>query len=136
LLEALDVKAAYGGDDRVRVGALADYVGLRVPEITKASFGIEQLPTRKLSGNDFPIGVRQAVLGTANEGPAIPKDPTHVMVRAEFAREKPSADAPGSIELRAGTQVRVVEFSGNWVVIAREGQKLGYVPADAVLKLQ
>jgi hypothetical protein len=136
LLEALDVKAARGGDDRVRVGALADYVGERVPEITKASFGIEQLPTRKLSGNDFPIGIRQAVLGTANEGPAIPKEPTHVMIRAEFAREKPSPDAPGSIQLTPGTQVRVVEFSGNWVVIAREGQKLGYVPVDAVLRLQ
>jgi hypothetical protein len=136
LLEALDAKEARGGEDRVRVGALADYVGQRVPEITKASFGIEQLPTRKLSGNDFPIGIRQAVLGITYEGPAIPKDPTHVMVRAEFAREKPSQDAPGSFPLTPGTQVRVVEFFGNWVIIAREGQKLGYVPVDAVLRLQ
>jgi hypothetical protein len=84
----------------------------------------------------FPIGIRQAVLGTEKEGLVIPKEPTHVMVRAEFAHEKPSADAPGSMQLKPGTQVRVVEFSGNWVVIAREGQKLGYVPVDAVPRLQ
>ena len=39
LLEALDIKAAHGGDDRVRVNSLADYVEQRVPEISKSSFG-------------------------------------------------------------------------------------------------
>lgn len=53
LLEALDIKASKGKDDRVRVNTLADHVEQRVPEITMSSFGILQQPTRKLTGNDF-----------------------------------------------------------------------------------
>lgn len=134
-LEALDIKTAYGGDARVRINSIADHVERRVPEISMTSFGITQMPTRKLTGNDFPIGVRQVVL-EADDGSTIPKEPTHVVVRAELVREKPSSDAPGSRQLTPGTQVRAVEFSGSWVVIARDGQKLGYLPADALARIQ
>jgi hypothetical protein len=30
----------------------------------------------------------------------------------------------------------VLKFEGAWALIARDGQKLGYVPAEAVVKLQ
>ena len=136
LIEALDIKAAHGGDERVRVNSLADYVEQRVPEITKSSFGVEQVPTHKLIGNDFPIGIRQAVLETSGEGPAIPREPEHVLIRAELVRERPSADAPGWLQLVPGTKVRAVEFIGSWVIIARDGQKLGYVPAEALARMQ
>jgi hypothetical protein len=135
ILEALDKTASAGGDDRVRVAALADHIGVRVPEISQKSFGIIQSPTRKLTGIDFPIGIRQPVLAAAG-GPVIAKDPTHVLIRPELLREKPASDAPGSRELAAGTQVRAVEFVGAWVIIAREGQKLGYVPVEALVRLQ
>src|SRR5262249_54896352 len=108
LLEALDIKTAHGGDERVRVNSLADYVEQRVPKITMLIHGVEQLPTRKLIGNDFPIGIRRVVLEVGAEGPAIPKEPTHVLIRAELVREKDSADSPGSRQLVAGTQVRAV----------------------------
>ncbi|MGB8399023.1 caspase family protein [Bradyrhizobium sp.] len=133
LLEALDIKAAHSGDEQVRVDALAAYVQQRVPEITKSIQGVEQLPTRKLSGNDFPIGNRQPVLEVR---PAIPKEPTHVVIRAELVREKPSSDSPGSRQLEPGMRVRAVEFSGAWALIARDGQKLGYTPADALARMQ
>lgn len=73
---------------------------------------------------------------TAAGGPAIPKAPTHVLIRAELLRVKPAADAPSSRELPIGTQVRAVELVGSWVIIAREGQKLGYVPTEALVRLQ
>lgn len=136
ILEALDIKTTHGGDDRVRVNWLADYIEQRVPEISKLNFGVEQLPTRKLTGNDFPIGIRQTVLDINSEKDSIPKEPTHVLIRTELLRGRPSADAPGSRQLTAGTLVRAVEFAGAWVIIARDGQKLGYVPADALARLQ
>jgi hypothetical protein len=134
LLEALDIKAAYGGDEQVRVNSLADYVQQRVPQITMSIHGVRQVPTQKLVGTNFPIGIRQAVL--EDEGPAIPEESTHVIIRAELVRQKPSADSPGSRELMPGTRVRAIEFSGAWAVIARDGQKLGYVPANALARLQ
>jgi uncharacterized caspase-like protein len=136
LLEALDIRAARGADERVRVNSLADYVEQRVPQITRERFGLEQLPTRKLSGNDFPIGIRQAILEVGEQGQAIAKEPTHVVIRAVLAREKASSEAPGSRQFEPGTQVRAVEFFGGWVLVAREGQKVGYVPADALARIQ
>lgn len=113
LLEALDIKASKGEDDRVRVNTLADHVEQRVPEITMSSFGILQQPTRKLTGNDFPIGIRQAVLESGSGVATVPKEPPHVLIRAELVRENPTADAPSIRELGPGTQVRAVEFCGH-----------------------
>jgi hypothetical protein len=136
LLEALDNGAPSPGDDRVRVTTLADYVGVRVPEISQKTFGVYQNPTRKLTGNDFPIGIRQPVLAAIGKGPVIPEEPTHVLIREEFVRERPTDDAPGSRVLAQGSQVRAVEFVGAWVVVERDGQKLGYVPVGALVRLQ
>jgi hypothetical protein len=61
-------------------------------------------------------------------GDEILKTPTHVLIRTERVRERPTADAASQHELRPGTQVRVIESDGTWATIARDGQKLGYVP--------
>jgi hypothetical protein len=106
LLEAFARKD--GADDSVRVGALADYVSRRVPAITQELFDERQSRIRRLSWEDFPIGLRQALL--TDDAPAIPRTPTHVLIRAERVREAPSADAPGARELPSGFQVRVVEL--------------------------
>jgi hypothetical protein len=44
-------------------------------------------------------------------------------------------DAQGERLISPGTQVRVVTHVGTWAFIARDGQKLGYVPVDALLQL-
>ncbi len=67
---------------------------------------------------------------------AIPKTPTHTLIRVELLRERATDDAPGQRELAAGTTVRVLEQAGVWVVVARGGQRIGYVRADAVVPLQ
>jgi TPR repeat protein len=67
---------------------------------------------------------------------AIPKEATHVLIRDVLVRQRPSADAPVTMRLAGATQVRVVEYAGEWAVIARDGQKLGYVPVDACLALR
>ena len=104
LLEALHSKD--GSGDSVRVAALADHVGGRVPAITQELFGQHQSPIRRLSGNDFPIGIRHAVLKADD---AVSKTPTHVLIRQERVRERPAADAQGERELPPGTLLRAVE---------------------------
>jgi tetratricopeptide (TPR) repeat protein len=61
---------------------------------------------------------------------------THVLTREELLRERPAPDATGERKLRAGDQVSAVKFVGDWAMIARDGQMLGYVPADALVRLQ
>jgi WD40 repeat protein len=136
ILEALDKKSGAGSGDQVRIATLAEHVVVRVPEISQKSFGIYQNPTRNLSGNDFPIGIRQSVLEATTAGPEIPKEPTHVLIREEVLRERPAADAAGSRTLAPGTHLRAVKFDGAWVMVARDGQKLGYVPAQALARIQ
>jgi len=43
---------------------------------------------------------------------------------------------PGERQLSPGTQVRVVEFTDTSAIVARDGEKLGYVPAAALAPLQ
>jgi hypothetical protein len=130
LLEALDKGGGSGGDDSVRVGGLADWVNGRVPRITQELFGERQWPIRRLSGVDFPLGLRQPVL---EAGGAIPKTSTHALIRTERVRERPAADAKAGRELARGFQVRVIGEEGGWAAIARDGERLGYVPADALV---
>jgi hypothetical protein len=133
LLEAMH-KTEGRGDDQIRVSTLARYAERRVPEISYQLTGFDQKPTRKLTGDNFPIGLRVAVLPPPNTD-TIPKTPTHVLIRLERVRTKPSAEAQGERELSAGAQVRVVKFEGPWAMVAINGQEVGYVPSEALAQL-
>jgi WD40 repeat protein len=133
VLEAL-TKTDKDDKDEVTLSQVADRVDHDVPIISKTAFGIEQWPHNKIEGN-FVLGKRVSTINDPTPV-IIPKSPTHVLIREELLRKKPSADAEGEQKLAPGTQVRVVESVGNWVVIAREGQRLGYVPAESLARLQ
>lgn len=49
----------------------------------------------------------------------------------ELVRKQPSANAKGASALNPVFEVRVVEPIVAWAVIACDGVKLGYFPADA-----
>lgn len=51
-------------------------------------------------------------------------------------REQPAAEAQGNRSLPPGTLLRVIDFEGGWAVIARDGERLGYVPAEALVRMQ
>jgi hypothetical protein len=136
LLEALNkTDAGSGGDDAVRISGLADYVTGRVPKITQELFKERQWPIHRVLG-DFPLGIRQPVLDKVAS--AISRTPTHVLIRPELPRKRPAADADaaGGRPLPPGTQVRAVELAGSWTAIARDGERIGYVPGDALAPLQ
>jgi uncharacterized protein YgiM (DUF1202 family) len=69
-------------------------------------------------------------------GPALPTKPTHVVVAPTQVRQSIGDNAPVVIELAPGTQVRLIETASGWVLIAREGKKLGYVNANTLATLQ
>ena len=62
VLDALTKKEGEPSDEKVKVSMLANYVDEHVPEITQKVWGVYQKPVLKVSGNDFPIGIRAAVL--------------------------------------------------------------------------
>jgi hypothetical protein len=59
-----------------------------------------------------------------------------MVIRNERVPETPNTDVAGERELAAGTLVRVLAFDDEWAIIARDGEKLGYVPVEAILKMQ
>jgi WD40 repeat protein len=136
ILDALSEKPGLSGGE-VDLYQLASHVDREVPTISRSLFGVSQRPHNKIEGN-FPIGVRSTEITKLVSGGGVSAVPTHVLVRAEFLRRLPKKDAISSDgrELSAGTQVHVVEFEQEWAVIARDGQIMGYVPVDALLKLQ
>ena len=106
---------------------IADYAYQHVPEISQHIWGERQQPHVNV-GDDFPLGVRVAAAAQSDADEAIPKTPTHVLIRVERVREQPTDNAPGTVTLPAGAAVRVMKLFGGFSVIARDGVKLGYVP--------
>jgi Caspase domain/WD domain, G-beta repeat len=133
ILEALT--KTDGGDDEVTLRKLADYAYQKVPKISQDVWGERQQPHIKIA-DDFPLGARVAALAQPNIEETIPKSPTHVLIRAERVREQPANDAHGDQTLPPGAAVCVVKLVGEFSVIARDGVKLGYVPTNALAKLQ
>jgi WD40 repeat protein len=132
LLETLNL-ADPGPEDEVNVVRLAQNASRRVPQITQQISGVRQIPFQKLSGSDFPIGLRRKVLSPASG--EVPSDPTHVLTRNEILRLRPGVEVSGSRELNRGFRVRLIEMvDDKWALIARDGQRLGYVPIEALVK--
>jgi WD40 repeat protein len=131
VLQAL-TKTRVSDPEEVTVSQVADQVEHEVPILSRSIYGIEQWPHQTIA-DDFPLGKR--VAERAEGVTAIPRAPTHVLIREELVRERPASNAPGNTNLAPGTQVRVVDVVGTWVVVAREGQKLGYVPEESISKL-
>jgi hypothetical protein len=139
LLEALGA-ADINRNGLIEVGEIADYLEEKLPELTYKAFKQRQVPHRKMVGNNFALAgaLAEAVLPTAT-GPA-PKGaptarPTHVVAAAISAREAPRADAAVVAELTAGMPVLLIETSGGWALIERNGRRLGYVEEKALVRL-
>lgn len=128
-------KPGGGGNDEIDLYRLARHVDRMVPIISQRVFGEPQRPQNKIEGN-FPLGVRVAALTTPTTETNIPKTPTHVLSRAEPVREQPQSEAAAERTLSPGTLLRVIDVVGDWAIVARDGQKLGYVPMDSLLQLQ
>jgi uncharacterized protein YgiM (DUF1202 family) len=108
-------------------------VDQKVPDLS-----YQQLPQMKIVGSNFSLASQTSVLAAAVEAvPAsIPATPTHILMSPSNVRQFATEDAPIVVELKAGTTVRLLEASGGWALIAREGRKLGYVDSKSLLQMQ
>lgn len=134
ILDAL-TKTGDDAGDEVTLHQVANYASDHVPEISQQVWGERQQPHVRL-GDDFPLGVRVEAVAQPESDETILKTPTHVLMRAERVREKAADDASGAQTLPTFTAVRVVKIVGDYSIVARGGVKLGYVPSDALAKLQ
>jgi hypothetical protein len=126
------------GDGYVDVQELVTYVTNEVPSLTDSAWGIRQFPQFNVVGSIYPLVARTKILQatTDNPSPAIPTAPTHVVIAATTVRQAASATSNAVSELSPGVQVRLMETSGGWVLVAREGRRLGYVDSKAIAGLQ
>jgi WD40 repeat protein len=142
LLDALD-HADVNKNGLIEVSELADYIDQKVPDFSFEAFKLRQIPQRSIVGNNFPLTNKTDVLGTGvaagSDKPsvaAIPTRPTHVVVLPVDVKDGASNTATTIFHLAPGTQVYLVQTSGGWSLVARDGQKLGYVQSSAVAGLQ
>jgi hypothetical protein len=116
----------------VSVFGIAAHISLKVPAITQSTFGIRQQPRFKPTGDDFSLGLSQAVL---KDLPAkIPTAPTHVNPEALQVFKDASGKGGVVLQLEPFTPVTVVESVRGWAHIARDGKALGYVPERGLKK--
>ncbi len=126
-------KAATGpaGIEKVDVGGLANYVADRVPEISRQQYGILQDPVRKLSGNDFPVGLKVLPPPAPRQCP----DAESFVVTQEAVALDAEAGQQNQIRLPPGYRVGV-KIEGERALICRDGRKLGYISKDVLARIQ
>jgi uncharacterized caspase-like protein len=148
LLDALD-HADVNKNGLIEVSELADYIDQKVPDFSFEAFKLRQIPQRSIVGNNFPLTNKTDVLaaatsstaaGTASRaaspGVSIPTKPTHVVIAPVDVKAAMGETSVTVTQLPPGAQVRLVETMNGWVLIARDGQKLGYVQSSALAGLQ
>jgi hypothetical protein len=130
ILEAFAKPPSPTANDKIDIDGLAAYVGTQVPEITKSLYGMAQEPIRKLTGSNFPLGLRVI---DVHQNSDCPDKQDFIIIGNERLREKPEDQAPGDRVLEAGYTV-AAKFYGSWALVCRDGITLGYVPQQSVLK--
>ena len=128
ILEAFQKPGTPVAVEKIDVDGLASYVGDKVPEITKSLYGERQEPIRKLSGSNFPLGLR--VLSRPAEDEC-PESEDFIVIREEGLRDKPDPAAGVKRTLPLYSKAGAV-FEGDWALLCRDGVTIGYVPKDAV----
>ena len=132
------------GDGFISVNELIGYVPGLVQDITEKTWRRRQVPQVKFSGDDFKLA--RQVPHMAPKSPdgriVIPTKTTHVSL-LELLEVFKDSGGKGGVEhkLPRGTPVTHVETRGDWMLIAKDGKVLGYVPKrydadDKLLKLK
>lgn len=90
-----------------------------------------------LWGN-FRLGffAQQLVLTDAEAATTtISTEPTHAVIAPVGARRTADSAAPVMVQLSPGEKVVLVERAGGWVLVVREGKRLGYVEENTLVRL-
>ncbi len=137
LLEALS-KADSNKNNLIEITELASHIDARVPEISHKAFGHRQVPQMNIVGSNFPLTGKIATL-VADAGPApstISRKPTHVVLQTADLFKSAGGVGIAVKNLAPGTTVTLVRRKGGWVLIAKEGRKLGFVAKEKLAPMQ
>jgi uncharacterized caspase-like protein len=140
LLDGLNA-ADSNGNGLIEVTELAGYIDQKVPDLSFEAFKLRQVPQMKIVGSNFPLTGKFAALSdapaqTSPAAAAIPTRPTHVVITTATVRQTAAANGAAVTELPAGSQVTLVQTEGQWVIVARDGKRVGYVEEKSLLRLQ
>jgi WD40 repeat protein/uncharacterized caspase-like protein/uncharacterized protein YecT (DUF1311 family) len=126
-------------DGLIELSELADYVDIKVPDYSYEAFKLRQIPQRSMVGTNFALANKAAVLpiesseGTSNA--PIPTRPTHVLITSADVRREATPSSAVVVHMTPGGQVSLIELKNGWALVARDGQKLGFVEEKALLSL-
>lgn len=148
ILEALD-QADVNKNGLIEISELADHVDRKVPDLSFAAFKLRQIPQRSIVGNNFALTNKATVLDERDAGVApaastsssAPAKPTHIVITSTpidvFATISGNGDAGAIVQrLPAGTFVVVTKSTGEWAMISKDGQTLGYVAHTGLAALK
>ncbi|EGP09588.1 polysaccharide deacetylase [Bradyrhizobiaceae bacterium SG-6C] len=139
LLDAME-RGDVNGNGLIEISELADYVDAKVPDYSFEAFKMRQVPQRNIVGSNFALANRGAVLGAvgADQKAAapFPTKATHVVISNVISRSEADDAAQTTMSLSPGMQVRVIETTGGWALVAREGRRIGYVQQRDLVALQ
>lgn len=136
LLEGLGA-GDLNGNGLIEVTELAGHVDQQVPEVSHKVFGFRQVPQMRIQGSNFPIAKRMVVLGDAPAAEAsVPTKPTHVVILPAEVFTSPGGEGEAVQKLSPGTLVTLVRTEAGWVLVARDGKSLGYVPEANLAQAQ
>jgi WD40 repeat protein/uncharacterized caspase-like protein len=140
LLDGLNA-ADTNGNGLIEVTELAGYIDQKVPDLSYEAFKLRQIPQMKIVGSNFPLTSKFAALSgapaqAAPSGAVIPTRPTHVVIMPTTVRQTAAATGAAVSELPAGSQVTLMQTEGQWVIVARDGKRIGYVEGKSLVRLQ
>jgi uncharacterized caspase-like protein len=137
LLAGFDAADA-NNDGVIDVTELAQYVDRQLPDLTFDAFKLRQVPQMSIVGSNFPLASKIALLPADNQPPGtnIPTKPTHVVVAPADVKADADQAASTLSQLAPGSQVYLLRTENGWTLVARDGQKLGYVRENTLLRLQ
>lgn len=114
-------------DKFIEIFELANHVGSVVRKVSRAKYRYEQRPRVRMFAN-FPLGLKDASLEPQD---VIAREPNRITIR------KTEVEIDGKVvkELKVHTLVRLLKIDGLKALIAKDGEQLGYIPADALAEV-
>lgn len=122
----------------LEVTELIDHVDALVPEITEKKWRVRQVPRSLLRGSIFPLAKQVPSLSPApGEDMIISSTPTHFVIEPIDVLKAAAADAASAGQkLEPGATITALKTEGDWTLVARKGELLGYVPQSKLHKLE
>jgi WD40 repeat protein/uncharacterized caspase-like protein len=118
---------------------MISYLDRTVPVLSNEAFKRRQIPQAKFSGSNF-VFTRQSSLRPQDNAKSEaltgrPASSTHVVLSSSDARAEPDGGETLA-RLQAGMTVSVLRSERGWVLVAKDGKQIGFIPQDAIAQMQ